>query len=524
MKFRDFFWSMPKYPLSVSLNLLLVGWTLIIVGIALWSYKSIYSETIVLAQREAYKGYEKDIMFRGWATMHGGVYVPITEETQPNPYLANIPERDITTTSNKKLTLMNPAYITRQVHELSFKEIGIKGHITSLQPIRKENRADLWETKALTEFENGATVYSGFDYINGEKYFRYMAPLITTQGCLKCHAAQGYKVGDIRGGISSSVPWENYNASIVSQSTNIFIGYGILWLIGFVGVSIVKKKFIIYITRRNMYEEDMIKINEELMFSKSVIEDNLMERNSFIEEITSANEKLSMLNSEKDKFFSIIAHDLKSPFVGLIGLTELIVSDPESFTKEELYNINNEIHSSSKNLFKLLQNLLEWSQMQKGIVDFNPQKLNLAEIVKQNVHLIKNNIKQKEITLETKIDNSIFTNADENMLNSIIRNLIANAVKFTYKGGMVIVKAHKDEQGMINISISDTGIGISSELREKLFKIEEKVGRKGTDGEQSTGLGLMLCKEFVEKHSGKIWVESEEGKGSTFNFTLPSGC
>jgi signal transduction histidine kinase len=522
MKIKNFLRKVPNYPMSVSLNLLLVGWTIIILGISIWTHKSIYSETLVLAHREAYKGYEKDVMFREWATKHGGVYVPITEETQPNPYLSNISERDITTTTNKKLTLMNPAYITRQVHELSFEKIGIKGHITSLQPIRKENKADQWETKALNEFEKGAEEYSGFDYINGEKHFRFMAPLFTTKGCLKCHADQGYKIGDIRGGISSTVPWENYNKSIISQSTKVFIGYGILWFIGFIGISMVKKKFIIYITRRYLYEEEMQKLNEELMLTKSVIEDNLQERNSFIEEITSANEKLSMINSEKDKFFSIIAHDLKSPFVGLIGLTEIVASDPESFTKEELYRMNGEIHSSAKNLFKLLQNLLEWSQMQKGIVDFNPQKLNLAEVVKLNSNLLEYNIKQKEILLESNVNPAISVFADENMLNSILRNLLTNAIKFTARKGKVFVGINKHENNMIEIFVSDTGIGMSSEMREKLFKIEEKVGRKGTDGEQSTGLGLMLCKEFVEKHGGKIWVESEEGKGSKFIFSLPT--
>ena len=276
------------------------------------------------------------------------------------------------------------------------------------------------------------------------------------------------------------------------------------------------------ITKRKHAEEALNKLFEEVNHSKEIIEENLYEKNILVEELTKAKEKLEKTNSEKDKFFSIIAHDLRSPFSGLIGLTEIIADDADNFTKDELAKMSNEINSSAKNLFKLLQNLLEWTQIQKGELGYSPAKLNVKGIVNQNINLIKNRIKQKSISVDLNIDETIYANVDENMLNSILRNLLSNAIKFTKKSGIISINAKKKDERMIEIAVSDTGIGMPEELKIKLFSLDKKVGRKGTEGEESTGLGLLLCKEFVEKHSGKIWVESEEGKGSTFYFTLPT--
>jgi PAS domain S-box-containing protein len=248
--------SFRRPPLSVSIYFLIAGWTVVILGLAAWTWIGIYSNTVTLARREAYKGYEKDVMLRAWATTHGGVYVPVTKETQPNPYLSDTKERDIVTPSHRTLTLLNPAYITRQVHELSFLKHGIIGHITSLDPLRKENRADGWETGALFAFEKGVKEYYGFDTIGHALYYRYMAPLVADEGCLNCHAVQGYKLGDIRGGISSAVPWEEYHRSIVSQVRKMLLGYSLLWVIGFIGLSSYNKRIMHYLAQRDLVEKE----------------------------------------------------------------------------------------------------------------------------------------------------------------------------------------------------------------------------------------------------------------------------
>ena len=238
------------------------------------------------------------------------------------------------------------------------------------------------------------------------------------------------------------------------------------------------------------------------------------------EEIIKANGELKRINSVKDKFFSIIAHDLKSPFQGLVGMTGMMAEDIYSFTQAELSEFSVKMHKNVKNLLKLLTNLLDWARMQQGTINYDPVNLILSKIVSQNINLINKSIEQKNIEIISDIPNNKKVYADEEMLNSILGNLLSNAVKFTSKGGKIKVTSKETANKMIEIAVQDTGVGMSKSLLDKLFKMEEHVGRKGTEGEESTGLGLLLCKEFVEKNGGKIWVETKENEGSTFYFTL----
>jgi len=248
---------------------------------------------------------------------------------------------------------------------------------------------------------------------------------------------------------------------------------------------------------------------------------DISERKRAEEEIKKRNEELSKTNAEKDKFFSIIAHDLKSPFQGLVGLSEIMATEDENLSRDELIVHSKSLNESASNIFKLIEDLLEWSQMQKGSINFKPKEFNIASCVAQNLEVLKQRAIQKGITLINEVPSTEKVYADEKMVDTILRNLLSNAVKFTRRDGEVLVTAKKIEGEMVEVSVSDTGIGMSENNVKKLFKIEEKVSSKGTEGEESTGLGLLLCKEFVEKHGSEIWVESEKGKGSTFYFTLP---
>jgi PAS domain S-box-containing protein len=233
-------------------------------------------------------------------------------------------------------------------------------------------------------------------------------------------------------------------------------------------------------------------------------------------------EELRQLNDTKDKFFSIIAHDLRSPFHGFLGLTKSFAEAAGSYSAQELALLSNAMHQSADNLFNLLNNLLEWAQMQKGSMSFQPIKLSLSDLITENVQTIKKRSEQKEVTIINTVFGSFQVYADEHMINSVILNLLSNAVKYTHRNGTVTLKASKTGEEMVQLSVSDTGVGMQKSKLDKLFKIGEKIGSKGTDGELSTGLGLLLCKEFVDRNGGKIWVESEEGVGSTFYFTLQS--
>lgn len=219
--------------------ILVAGWTAVIVMGACWHLFEAYQNTLQSAYIEATRSFEKDQVYRRWAAGHGGVYVPVSKETPPNPYLSHIKNRDITTTSGQKLTLVNPAYMTRQAYEIGHKYYGHQNHITSLKPIRPENGPDSWETKALQAVEQGKTEVSEFAKIGGTDYLRLMRPLRTEHSCLKCHATQGYKEGDLRGGISVSVPMEPRWKLMSLHATAIFImSYGLVWLLGLAGFGV----------------------------------------------------------------------------------------------------------------------------------------------------------------------------------------------------------------------------------------------------------------------------------------------
>lgn len=234
------------------------------------------------------------------------------------------------------------------------------------------------------------------------------------------------------------------------------------------------------------------------------------------------NAELTKRNAEKDKFLSIIAHDLKSPFLGFLGLTQDINKNASNISVQELTQMGMTMYQATDNLFKLLQNLLEWAQMQKGSMSFQPKEFSLSELITENVQTMKKRSEQKEVAIINTVVGSFKAYADEKMIKSVLLNLLSNAVKFTQRNGAVTISVTMSKNQIIEISIGDTGIGMPKNLVEKLFEVGEKTGRKGTEGELSTGLGLLLCKEFVEKNGGKIWVDSEEGKGSIFYFTLQS--
>lgn len=232
------------------------------------------------------------------------------------------------------------------------------------------------------------------------------------------------------------------------------------------------------------------------------------------------NEEISNINKQKDKFFSIIAHDLRGPFNGFLGLTELLAEEIDDMDKEEIQFAAINMRSSANNLNRLLENLLEWSRMEQGLIPFSPQESNLVEVIKECVESLQDAANKKFITIETIIDQNLKIFADHHILQSVIRNILSNAVKFTPKKGIIKIHALEDKKNTI-IAIADSGIGMNNKMIENIFQLDVKTNRKGTDDEPSAGLGLILCKEFVEKHKGEIWVKSKEGKGSTFNFSFP---
>lgn len=248
---------------------------------------------------------------------------------------------------------------------------------------------------------------------------------------------------------------------------------------------------------------------------------DITERKQIEEELKHKNEELKILNVSKDKFFSIIAHDLKSPFNIFLGFTELMVEQSEGWTLSMFREYATRMRESATNLYHLLENLLDWSRMEQGFIPFNPAAIHLNLLIGESLTSIVETAKLKEIEIISDINDDYEVIVDKNILQTVIRNLVSNAVKFTPRGGKVTLSALPVDDKKMQISIRDSGIGMSPALISNLFKLDVQVSRKGTEKEPSTGLGLILCKEFIEKHSGKIWAESKEGKGSEFFFTIP---
>ena len=224
-------------------------------------------------------------------------------------------------------------------------------------------------------------------------------------------------------------------------------------------------------------------------------------------------------NKNKNKFISILAHDLKSPFAGMLGYSELLSEDFQYLSREDIHNYVLEMNSSLKNVYNLIENLLEWTKLHSENISFTPENVNLFEIISQSAISLKNIYKDKNIQFSLDIPENTIVLGDEKMLNLVFNNLISNSYKFTEKGGSIVLTV-TEKGDFYDISISDTGVGIPPENIKNLFKIEENFSTPGTHNEKGSGLGLILCKEFLELHKSNLEVNSETGIGTTFNFTL----
>ena len=283
-----------------------------------------------------------------------------------------------------------------------------------------------------------------------------------------------------------------------------------------------------YLKRQRILLEKLVANKTiELQEKNDILEDRQHQIEEQSEELLSQQESLLEMNAllnemnvSKDKFFSIIAHDLKNPFNTIIGFSELLKEEIKLGDTSIISDYAGMINASAVQTLMLLENLLEWANSQRGKIMFTPVTINLSELLNDELGMLSEMALKKNILLKCRIPEYLTLAADKNMLKTILRNLISNAIKFTQKNGSVEVQA-KVDNNQVEISVADNGIGMSKETLTKLFKIENNVSTRGTENEKGTGLGLLLCKEFVEKHGGVLLTESEQGEGSTFTFTVP---
>lgn len=321
---------------------------------------------------------------------------------------------------------------------------------------------------------------------NKESEYRYMAPLITEKSCLQCHAKQGYKEGQVRGGISVSFPATIYLSGIRKHSLSLALAHFFILLGGISGL-------FAYYRMSNRYLAETEKRNKELQ----------------------------QINVTKNKLFTIIAHDLRNPFNSILGFADLLMNDYEKFSDSQRMEIIALIDKSSKNTFELLENLLLWSKIKVDKIEITRKKVHLKKLINEALSAYVHIAEKKAISFELNVPESIYVNADEFTMKITIANLFSNAIKFTPSNGSIKISANM-QNDFVEVGISDSGVGITSENIPYLFSAAVNISTLGTSNEKGTGLGLTLCKEFVEKNGGRIWVESKEGIGSTFYFTLPA--
>ncbi len=259
--------------------------------------------------------------------------------------------------------------------------------------------------------------------------------------------------------------------------------------------------------------------NNRIIGVLGIFED-ITERKLGQEEIIHKNALLQTMNAEKDKFFSIIAHDLRGPLSSFVSATQLLTDEIKSLSIEEIMKIASSMRTSATNIYSLLENLLEWSRLRQDGLEFVPEKLNLSERIFLCTGILSESAGKKDIAINISVPEELEIFADKHMFDTILRNLGSNAIKFSPGGSKILFSAKSAGNDTIEIKVTDSGIGMSPELMGKLFMLNQQTNRKGTNGEPSTGLGLLLCKEFVEKNGGVISVESEPDKGSVFSFTI----
>lgn len=298
------------------------------------------------------------------------------------------------------------------------------------------------------------------------------------------------------------------NASIQAE---VYKKNGELLIIGGVDASqLVSQNQILHDLNR-----DISNLQRQLLKEKQALVNTLNKLNE-------ANTELRDLNTTKEKLFSIIAHDLRNPFVVLLGFSEMLKNNVHQLSPDKIQQYANNIFNASENTYNLVMNLLEWSRLQKGLINPTPERVKPGQLIEEVVLSCEQLYSSKQIHLITHVDYERYMLVDKEMLKSILRNLLTNAIKYTQDQGNIKISVQRQDDDLLFV-VSDSGVGIESHLLDTIFRLTNQPSKTGTKGEKGSGLGLTLCKEFVEKLQGKIWVESEPGKGSDFKFTIPLG-
>ncbi|KPA17248.1 membrane protein containing ATP-binding region, ATPase-like domain protein [Candidatus Magnetomorum sp. HK-1] len=501
----------------IYIILLLIFWTSGLTASFVWSYISENKKTIALARKEALTVFKKDLSYRLWASTHGGVYVPVTEQTPSNKYLSHIPERDIVTPSGKKLTLMNPAYMIRQIMENYSKTYGIKGHITSLKLLNPINKPDEWERNALNSFKKGIEEIFEIRQISGNPYIRLIRPIITKKGCLKCHGHQGYKVGEARGGVSVSVPLESYNKMKKNSIKRLLISHVLIWLFGTIIIFFIALFNIKRIKEKSIADAEIYELNKHLDQKIKETEKAYKELKSTQAQLIHS-EKLSVLG----EMAAGVAHEMSQPLNIIKILSQLLIASidegnaSDDNNEEGLKSIIDQVNKMSE----IIHHMRVFTRKTQDIV---LEMININEIVEDSLKLYRSQLNKYNIKMVKKLNENLpDIKGNPVQIEQILINLFTNARLSMEKSNktkkeLVIRTYEKVDEKIVCLEVEDSGDGIPKDMQDKIFQSFFTT----RESDEGTGLGLSIVKQIVDHHDAKIEVESEVGQGALFRILFP---
>lgn len=489
--------------------MLAAAWTLAVVASLGLSLGLVWGATLESVRTVARAGHEIDVQYRQWNSDLGGVYARVEGGVEPNPYL-RIQDRDLETVDGTKLTLINPASMTRMVHDIALEREGIIRHITSLEPISPQNAADEWETEALRRLQSGEEEVSGISAIDGTSHMRLIRPLVTKEDCLQCHAAQGYKVGDIRGGISVSVPMEPFYARFRRSAFGIAGGHGLVWLLGIAGLATYRR-------RLGLATEERDRALAVAERARDDLENEVRRRTA---ELLDSYGRLQEAMDVRERFLANMSHEMRTPMNSIIGFTGILLDgSPGPLTDEQRSQLEM-ISRAGGNLIRLIEDTLDFGEVEAGSLELDSETFDACDVVMRIAEKNSSAARAKGLELITDCyPRAIELTSDKRRFSQVVGNLIDNAVKFTESGSVSVGLEVEGE--VLSVWVADTGPGLGADETERVFEPFWQHSRADGGNVRGIGLGLALTHRLAELLGGSLEVESRPEHGSTFTFRIP---
>lgn len=487
----------------------LLVWLLAVSVSLLQHLDDMHRHGIAVASEGARNLFNMVVLSRAWNAGHGGVYVPVSELAQPNPYLEH-PRRDLLTRDGTQLTMLNPAYMTRQLSELAQKQGGTRFHITSLNPIRPLNAPDSWERQALAAFETGIREVIALKAEAGSRQLRYMAPLQVTPPCMVCHAKQGYRVGDIRGGISVSLPFDPIASASLPARKQTWIKHVAVFLLvsalGWLGLEVLRRRWF------------------ELAKNLVALEDarTAMQRANL--DLAAARDAAEAASRAKSAFLATISHEFRTPLNGILGFAHLLQhADLPDKAQDQARHIAHQ----GDTLLSLIDEVLAYTRIESLAPPQTDSSFDLPAMLAELAEIFRHVAASKNLQVRIDLDPDLPARVagEHDWLLGCLRPLIDNAVKFTHQGEVVLtVRVQRESQTecRVRITITDSGGGIPETDRHKLFKPFSQTDNVTTRNHGGLGLGLAISARYAEWLSGELACASTPEGGSQFQLDWPT--